>query len=179
MGLDMYLNAKRYMSRYSDKKTNLLIRKLFPEIGESGNLESTEISFEIGYWRKANQIHHWFVLNVQAGEDDCGDYEVSREQLEELRKLCNEVISKSVMMKDKVTNGYMLTENGEEPILEDGKIIINSDEIAGILPTAEGFFFGSTDYDEYYLDDIENTIRIIDKCLNLPDIYTFEYHSSW
>lgn len=39
---------------------------------------------EIGRWRKAGQIHRWFVENVQEGRDDCGDYWVSREQLQEL-----------------------------------------------------------------------------------------------
>ena len=27
---------------------------------------------EVGYWRKANAIHGWFVRNVQNGKDDCG-----------------------------------------------------------------------------------------------------------
>ena len=43
---------------------------------------------EIIYWRKANAIHKWFVENVQEGVDDCGEYEVTVEQLTELRDLC-------------------------------------------------------------------------------------------
>ena len=39
---------------------------------------------EVGYWRKANQIHKWFVDNVQGGEDDCSPYPVTRDQLEKL-----------------------------------------------------------------------------------------------
>lgn len=45
---------------------------------------------ELIYWRKANAIHNWFVENVQIGADDCGDYEITREQLE---KLLSDVIS--------------------------------------------------------------------------------------
>ena len=39
---------------------------------------------EVGYWRKANQIHNWFVNHVQNGVDDCGSYLVTKEQLQEL-----------------------------------------------------------------------------------------------
>lgn len=46
---------------------------------------------KVGYWRKANAIHRWFVENVQDGVDDCRSYNVSREQLEELLWLCKNV----------------------------------------------------------------------------------------
>lgn len=47
---------------------------------------------EVAYWRKANQVHRWFVENVQNGEDDCGYYPVTKEQLIELRDLCRDVL---------------------------------------------------------------------------------------
>ena len=47
---------------------------------------------ELGYWRKANAIHKWFVDNVQNGVDDCGEYKVTKEQLIELRDTCNDVL---------------------------------------------------------------------------------------
>lgn len=52
---------------------------------------------EAGYWRKANQIHAWFVKNVQAGVDDCGLYEVTRAQLEELLALAQRVQKKPAL----------------------------------------------------------------------------------
>lgn len=51
------------------------------------------ISTEIGYWRKSNQIHNWFVENVQGGDDDCGYYEVSKEKLIELLNDCQKVLT--------------------------------------------------------------------------------------
>jgi hypothetical protein len=48
-----------------------------------------------------------------------------------------------------------------------------------LLPTTSGFFFGGTEYDKYYMEDIKNTIKIIEKCLKLPEAWEFEYHSSW
>jgi len=50
------------------------------------------------------------------------------------------------------------------------------------LPTERGFFFGSTDYNEWYLQDVKDTIKIInDLGLTGPDDYTDEhtYHPSW
>ncbi len=38
------------------------------------------------YWRKSNQIHQWFVENVQGGKDDCAEYSVSFDQLKLLSK---------------------------------------------------------------------------------------------
>lgn len=37
-----------------------------------------------------------------------------------------------------------------------------------LLPTMEGFFFGSTDYDEYYFEDVQ---EVYDYCLYLLNIF--------
>jgi len=56
------------------------------------DFEVKEIVIKAGYWRKANQIHRWFVEQVQEGKDDCGYYYVSRQHLVDLRDLCKRVI---------------------------------------------------------------------------------------
>lgn len=48
-----------------------------------------------------------------------------------------------------------------------------------LLPPTSGFFFGSTAVDEYYIDDLQKTIAIIDKTLALPNNWWIEYQSSW
>lgn len=49
------------------------------------------------------------------------------------------------------------------------------------LPTQEGFFFGSTEYDEWYYRDLKETIEVIDKALkDFPEgTWDFRYSSSW
>ena len=48
------------------------------------------------------------------------------------------------------------------------------------LPTADGFFFGSTEYDEWYWNDIEGTVQGIDKALEtFDDKWQFHYRASW
>lgn len=48
-----------------------------------------------------------------------------------------------------------------------------------LLPTTSGFFFGSTDYDEWYTDSLRYTALTIDKLLTMPVEWDFEYSSSW
>ena len=90
MGLDMYLMAERYISEWADDDTELRekLQRLLPEMGSIRTICS-----EVGYWRKSNQIHNWFVRNVQGGNDDCGRYYVGEDQLQELRDLVEEVLA--------------------------------------------------------------------------------------
>lgn len=126
MGLDMYLTARR-----------------------SGMETVEEEEQEVGYWRKANAIHGWFVENVQDGQDNCNDYDVTREQLVELLYAVNTVLSD--LSKAKV-----------------------------LLPARQGFFFGSYDYDDWYIENLNDTVKIIDKALSLMDEgWTVSYYSSW
>lgn len=109
------------------------------------------ISEEVGYWRKANQIHNWFVENIQDGEDDCNFHKEVTK--EDLEKL-RDVCH---------------------------EVLCNHDLAEVLLPSTSGFFFGSTEYDEYYFEDIQNTIDIITKVLETTDFATqmLYYISSW
>jgi len=149
-GLDAVKNAAELV------KPNLVAIAEWVEETENGkkHVICRSIWKEIGYWRKANHIHKWFVDCVQDGEDDCEKYEVTKSNLLDLKAVCEEVLS----LKGK----------------DEGKI-------EEILPTESGFFFGSTSYDEYYFSDVEETIRIINNVLETTD---FEkelvvYQSSW
>lgn len=86
--------------------------------------------------------------NCQDGTDDCRTSYVSRDQLNELKQLCQQII-------------------------DDPK------EANDLLPTQSGFFFGSTEYDEWYFEGLKDTVEIVDRALAMPDEWEFEYHSSW
>lgn len=50
------------------------------------------------------------------------------------------------------------------------------------LPTQSGFFFGSTEYDEWYMEDIKRTIEGLERVLKeVPDDFdwSFVYQASW
>ena len=105
MGLDMYLTKKTSVRNWeftdekerhavSVKKGGKLVKHIQAE-------RVSKIVEDVGYWRKANAIHGWFVDNVQDGTDDCGTYSVSRESLKELLGLVNEVLEASKLVKGK------------------------------------------------------------------------------
>lgn len=154
MGLDQYLHAKRYTS--PSEWRNDEEKQLFSNLARLANVDEfmetdfPAISMEVnvGYWRKQNAIHNWFVQNCQDGEDECQQVGVAREKLEELRDLCRKVLA--------------------DPSLADE-----------LLPTAEGFFFGSTDYDDWYMRGLTYTADKIDKLLTMSDDWYFYYQSSW
>lgn len=182
MGLDMNLTAKKFFwtdwkkGKTAQNEEAETIKKMFPEM--KGN-KLSYVTFDVGYWRKANAIHKWFVDNVQDGEDDCRTYYVSREKLKELKRVCEEVIKIAIVKKGKINNGWSM-ENGKKIYHEeDGEYIANAEDVADILPTTSGFFFGTTEYDQYYLNDVKDTIQIINKCLALSSEWDFDYYASW
>jgi len=128
MGLDMYLTRV--------------------EKDYNGN----ETTSDVGYWRKANAIHNWFVQELADGVDECQEIKVTMEDLYRLRDLCKQ------LLKDR-----------------DDK------EAQDKLPTTRGFFFGTTEYDEGYWYDLEKTALIIDY-LDYMSSYRHEgfiYQASW
>lgn len=57
------------------------------------------------------------------------------------------------------------------------EVINNPQKAEELLPTHAGLFFGSYEYDEYYMKDLQHTIGILEPLLNCDDaIY---YSSSW
>lgn len=176
----MYLNAKRYFW-FTENETKDKIEEIVP--CPFANEGVKEISYGVLYWRKANAIHNWFVENVQNGKDDCGDYYVTVEHLIELKNVCEEVLKVAIVEYGKVYVGTTWDKNGETKNYEDGKVIANPEMVAELLPSTSGFFFGSTDYDSYYLDSVKSTLESLNKILSIDkkelERWDFSYHSSW
>jgi len=84
----MYLSARQMT--FNGWKNPDLYNKLVQEAPFA--LDTATLEVQVAYWRKANQIHKWFVDHVQNGKDDCGDYYVSREQLQLLLDTCKIVL---------------------------------------------------------------------------------------
>lgn len=160
MGLDMYLEARKYVSGYSHRPLDE--QNEYEEVLASAGLSKADLSSEaspfanisvnVAYWRKANQIHAWFINTYAEGVDDCKPvYVGERYHLSILRNLCQEVIDDKSKAKE-------------------------------LLPVSSGFFFGSDEYNEYYFQDIENTIEQLDKLLSNPKLaegWDFIYQASW
>jgi hypothetical protein len=165
MGLDMYLAASKHIAKVDwnilQNKPDLsydsaeAILPLWNEVVTTAGMKDVatdiygvEVKVTAAYWRKCNQIHAWFVENVQRGEDNCGEYYVSKDKLKELSDLVNEALAK------------------RDPSL---------------LPPQEGFFFGNTDINEYYWEQLKYTKKQLERIFALPDFenLSFSYCSSW
>ncbi len=60
MGLDMYLNKRTYVgNQHKEEKEQATV--IAPSVKQE---RVTEIIESIGYWRKANAIHNWFIENI-------------------------------------------------------------------------------------------------------------------
>ena len=139
---------------------------------------------EVAYWRKANAIHAWFERKYAEDEglENCRDYHVGKEDLIELRNLCQNILDKAVVTVGKVKNGERLNnKTGEwEAIYEEGEVIDNPEMAQELLPTQDGFFFGSTDYNKWYIEDLKLTVKQIDKILETTDFNKEEIvYSAW
>lgn len=193
MGLDMYLERiNRKAIKYDnmdfyipneEKNNTALYQEIKPFLVDRGSesYQYKSLSEEIGYWRKANHIHNWFVEYIQNGNDDCSIYEVTKEQLVELREVCKDVLSASKLVDGKIYGGTSWTkDDGEKVLWEDGKIIEDSTVAEELLPRADGFFFGSQYYDEHYYYLLEDTVNFIDEALKTNfETHAIRYSSSW
>ena len=173
MGLDMYLSKKVYVENWAHMKPDDLWHIEVTRGGQPINfkLKINYLELSAGYWRKANAIHKWFVDHCQEGRDECQQSWITREHLEQLLATCREVLKDARIEFVEQEDGV-----GEKHL---NRMIVNAEEIKEILPTQEGFFFGSTDYDEWYLHDIEDTIKQLELALADPFMGEFYYQSSW
>ena len=82
------LPPKDYLDYYTSYRTTH-----YPSWDTKKEHGYTSIIAIVGYWRKSNQIHNWFVENIQNGVDECEPHEVSKEQFEDLLKICKSVLN--------------------------------------------------------------------------------------
>lgn len=162
MGLDMYLTASRhtYRSPYEDQPdypkpdldavTSVLRDISVPDAFDTFGMRTFECTAM--YWRKANEIHRWFVDNLQGGEDDCRSYYVSIEQLRQLRNDIRQVLDNPDKAKDVMPtmSGCFFGETGYE-----------------------GYYFDSL------MDTEKRLTKILDLPKEELEKWSFEYQSSW
>ena len=128
--------------------------KTFSDYIYDRNFKSVQIEtrYQIGYFRKFNALHSYIVKTFADGIDNCQDIILYKEDVEQIKKVLDDV----------------LEANTEEKAKE-------------LLPTQSGFFFGGTDYDEFYFEDVKVAADLMQ---NLLDNFDFEkyqliYEASW
>ena len=154
MGLDMYLTGKRYMSKYFDAADSEKIEKVNEIFGIQGIEDGDFGAQEVTF-----RVAYWRKANAihQWFVDNCQD---GVDECQETWVGPDSLIKLREICKEVLA----YPEKAEE-----------------LLPTQDGFFFGGTDYDEWYKKDLEYTVERLDKILNDPALgkMDFYYQSSW
>lgn len=157
MGLDMYFYLEKYesQSRFSDKDNVVL----------HYDEDLKELEEDI------------FIRNFKSIE--------TRYQVGYFRKFN--------ALHSYIVNKYANGEDDCRPILLDREDIeeilttlksVNKDNASEVLPTQTGFFFGSQEYDEWYFEDIEYAIDLLEKMLKVlekdsKNRWSAYYEASW
>ena len=164
MGLDMYFYARKTTYKSFSKwgnsdrvdETNYPEDlKTFSDCIYDRNFKSvqTETRYQIGYFRKFNALHSYIVKTFANGVDDCQDIILYKEDVEQIKKVLDDVL-----------NAHQQVEKAKE-----------------LLPTQSGFFFGGTDYDEFYFEDVKDAADLMQSFLDNFDFdkYQLVYQASW
>lgn len=155
MGLDQYLYARNYFSpaAWRGEESN----RKFTEIVKSAEAE-TLLSKEIPSAQVTISAAYWRKANaihkwfVENCQNGEDDCREYPVSREQLRELADTC----------------------QKVLDDPRLAPE------LLPTQSGFFFGSTEYDDWYWEDTRNTVTVLNDLLeNSPDEWDFYYQSSW
>lgn len=155
MGLDMYLYRREYLSNYSWGANHEKERNAFQSIVEAIGIEPTE---------QAPHIH----------VEVCVAYWRKANAIH--KWFCNLDDGRDECQRIYVTMDNLLELRTACQLVVDGDV-----EPERFLPTQAGFFFGSTDYDEWYENDLKLTIKQIDRATKpiKSDYADFFYQASW
>ena len=79
---------------------------------------------------------------------------------------------------DECQRSYVSKKQLEELLELVKKVMADNSQAHSLLPIQSGFFFGSTNYDEWYLQYLEETKKILEVALT-DDSGDYYYQASW
>lgn len=182
MGLDMYLYAEKYVSSSDtfDKEHPNMFNKIKQIAGfeklPTPDFSNILVKQLVGYWRKANAIHGWFINTIASGVDECQEIHLSREQLETLRDDCIKALA-NPSREYKVENPKVFYQLCD--YLNSLETELTPETFENPLPPVEGFFFGGNELTEYYYNQLEYTVDLITTLLEQSNELEFMYRASW
>jgi len=157
MGLDMYLTKRHYVKQWDH--------------------QTPEEKFEVSVTRGGNDYPQINPSKVKYIEEEAAYWRKANA----IHGWFVENVQDGI---DECQESYVNPRQIEELLCACKEVLENSNKATEILPTSKGFFFGSTDYDEWYLQDLEHTAIICAELLE--DLnedghwpYDLTYQSSW
>lgn len=161
MGLDMYLMAKEYVSNYSWKE---------------------EDEFHNENSRYNNLIKHVDKKGIQYKHSNSAVIEFEAMYWRKANAIHKWFVD-NVQQGTDDCDKYQVTVNELEKLLEIcEEVLANPNKAPDLLPVHEGFFFGTYDYDEWYLDNLKETVERLPELIEIAKdslSIEFSYLSSW
>lgn len=150
MGLDMYLTGRRYIWEHSDKPEEQELAQALGKLPNLGNNGKRVKGVEV-------EAMYWRKANAihKWFVDNVQDGE------------------------DECREHYVTREQLSDLRDACANALANPAEASYYLPTTQGFFFGSTDIDEWYFEAMRATVDGLNECLNMDKAWSFYYCSSW
>lgn len=122
------------------------------------NLKNVRYIEEVfGEFRKFNALHSYVVENFGGGVDECQTIYLDIDDLIKIHETLS-LVKEGLSIGDKVIAGQT-------------------------LPPKEGFFFGSTEIDKWYEQDVNEAFEVFDKIIEEHSIVgynaSYSYQASW
>lgn len=154
MGLDMYLNKKSYVQNWDHQKPE---EKHQITVKKGGKARKDIQPKRISYITE--QVAYWRKFNA----------------------LHAWFVQNCQGGVDECQESYVSIEKLKELLAALEQVIADKNSATKVLPTQGGFFFGGTDYDDYYFQDVKDTIKVLKALIKESEGVDcdFYYQASW
>ena len=152
MGLDQYLNARKM---FSDARNGGEYASVLDSVGAQPRPKSSD--WEVRLATVEVEVAYWRKSNAihRWFVEQCQGGEDDCREYPVRREQLGQLIELCQMVKDDPSKA-------EE-----------------YLPTMEGFFFGTYEFDDWYFDALDRTVEQLTEALDLEEEWSFYYQSSW
>jgi hypothetical protein len=150
MGLDMYLNKHTYVKHWEHNGDNNY-EVTVTKAGNPTNIDPKKVKYII------EEAGYWRKANA-------------------IHNWFVENVQKGV---DDCGDYYVDTDDLEKLLDVCEKVKADHSLADTLLPSTSGFFFGGTEYDEWYFNSIDNTIDMLKEALADESDSSYYYSSSW
>lgn len=157
MGLDMYLYVEEYVSRKDYKKDYKEDNKAFDEI-----ISALEL-------RDVVEPDSWTGLTVQ----------IPVGYWRKANAIHGWIVNEFAEGEDNCQQIYIPRIGMEQLRTLCANVLAHPEKALELLPPQSGFFFGSTNVDEWYLQDLKYTYDLLTRLLSNEKIDSFIYQASW
>lgn len=146
MGLDMYLYLEKYESvgRWDDDADQKM-KGFYPKELEGFAEENSKRNFLSK--QTSYQVGYWRKENA----------------------IHNWIVEHCAGGVDDQRKTYLTAEQAKELLQACKEVLTDNSKAKELLPTTDGFFFGSTDYDEWYFEGLEYTVHLLEEVIKFID----------